>query len=53
MTIYFTNGQSKTIENLADFSMQENYLLIKTGSKARYDGTIYVPLYNVLYITRD
>jgi hypothetical protein len=53
MTIYFTNGQSKTIENLVDFSMQENYLLIRTGSKARCDGTMYVPLYNVLYIVRN
>jgi hypothetical protein len=53
MTIYFTNGETKVIDNLFDFAIKENYMRIKTGSTYRCEGTIYVPLFNVLYITMD
>jgi hypothetical protein len=52
MTIYFTNGSQKIIENYTDFVFKDNYLLIKLGNVSSRK-TIYVPLYNVLYITRN
>jgi hypothetical protein len=48
VTIYFTNGQSKVIETYTDFIIKDTYMLLKIS---RYEETIYVPLYNVLYIT--
>jgi hypothetical protein len=51
MTIYFTNGSQKIVEDYTDFTFKDNYLFIMLGdaSKRKF---MYVPLYNVLYITR-
>jgi hypothetical protein len=49
MTIYFTNGQTKEIDENLEFVIKDNYLMIKLWSS---DKTLYIPLYNVLFIER-
>jgi hypothetical protein len=50
MTIYFTNKDRTTVSTYLDFVIKDNYMIIKINASGK---TLYVPLYNVLYIRVD